>query len=154
MHLYRRGLIGNKPLNKVFKPGKLNDCRIVVFDVNIKMRQCQWWPGLLHPFMREWTGKEGLNKTFKPDTTNSCRTMDVRLGTVTVGHLYHHSKGDLYHLSSLWDDRSSMLKKSSNMQHIYMMNGCIMRYKGRWITIEKYNSMKHTWLKFRGSTSK
>ena len=86
MHLYWGGLIGNKPLNKVFKPGKLNVCRIVAVVVDIKMRQCPWWPGLLHLFMREWTGKEGLNKTFKPDTTNGCRTVDIRFGTITMGH--------------------------------------------------------------------
>jgi hypothetical protein len=98
MHPYRGGLTGNKAWNKVFKPDRLNDSRIVVVDVRVKMREYPWQLGLLHLHKGGWTGKEGWNKTF----------MDVRFGTVTIGHL-----------SSLQDGRRGMPKRSGSMQHIW-----------------------------------
>ena len=88
-----------------FQANKLNDCRIMVVNVGVKIWRCPWQLDLLHLHNRAQTGKEGLNRTFKPGTINICRIMEVQL---IMGHSCH--------LSSLLHNRKCMLQRRGDMR--------------------------------------
>jgi hypothetical protein len=84
-----RGSTGKNVWDKAFKPDKLNDYRIVVGDVQGKMRRClcqlDHLLDRLHLQRAGSTGKQDLNKTFKSDTINGCKIVEVHFDTKTLG---------------------------------------------------------------------